>query len=44
MHALHGWRGVLDPLGAELTPGPDLYPALIVNMAQSLFECLADRA
>ena len=37
-------RGVLDPLGAELTPGPDLYPALIVNMAQSLFECLADRA
>lgn len=37
-------RGVLDPLGASLTPGPDLYPALIRGMAQNLFECLADRA
>ncbi|MDF2231968.1 zinc ABC transporter substrate-binding protein [Albimonas sp. CAU 1670] len=37
-------RGVLDPLGATLTPGPELYPALIEAMAKSLLECLGDRA
>ena len=32
--------GVLDPLGAELTPGPDLYTALVRNIGQSLHDCL----
>lgn len=32
--------GVMDPLGAELTPGPDLYPQLIRNLAGSLVDCL----
>lgn len=32
--------GVLDPLGAELTPGPGLYPALMRNLAASLGACL----
>ena len=33
--------GVLDPLGAELVPGPGLYPALMRQLAQSLTACLA---
>jgi len=33
--------GVLDPLGADLQPGPDLYPRLMRNLAQSLTGCLA---
>ena len=32
--------GVLDPLGANLEPGPDLYFALMRNMAQALKSCL----
>ncbi|MBI1672857.1 zinc ABC transporter substrate-binding protein, partial [Brucella abortus] len=32
--------GVLDPLGAELKDGPDLYPQLIRNLANSLKDCL----
>ena len=32
---------ILDPLGASLTPGPDLYPALLHNLADSLAACLA---
>jgi zinc transport system substrate-binding protein len=32
--------GVLDPLGAELTPGPGLYPALLRGIADSLAGCL----
>ena len=32
--------GVLDPLGADRTPGPGLYPALLRTLAQSLTECL----
>ncbi|MEL7257486.1 MAG: zinc ABC transporter substrate-binding protein [Pseudomonadota bacterium] len=32
--------GVIDPLGAELEPGPALYPQLIRNMAKTLAECL----
>jgi len=33
--------GVLDPLGAELKNGPDLYPQLIRNLAGSLKDCLS---
>ncbi|WP_176037940.1 zinc ABC transporter substrate-binding protein ZnuA [Brucella tritici] len=33
--------GVLDPLGAELKDGPDLYPQLIRNLADSLKGCLS---
>ena len=32
--------GVIDPLGAALEPGADLYPQLIRNMAATLAECL----
>jgi zinc transport system substrate-binding protein len=33
--------GVLDPLGANLAPGPGLYPALMRNLARSIKTCLA---
>ena len=33
--------GVLDPLGVELKPGPDLYPTLIKQMAKALKACLS---
>ena len=33
--------GVLDPLGASLTPGPALYPALLQALTDSLAACLA---
>ncbi|MBV2144361.1 zinc ABC transporter substrate-binding protein ZnuA [Falsochrobactrum sp. TDYN1] len=33
--------GILDPLGAELKDGPDLYPQLIRNLAASLKDCLS---
>jgi zinc transport system substrate-binding protein len=33
-------RGTLDPLGADLEPGPDLYPALIRGLADDLAACL----
>lgn len=37
--------GVLDPLGAALEPGPELYPALLDGVADSLIDCLgADRS
>lgn len=36
-------HGVLDPLGADVTPGPDLYPALMRHMAAALTGCLAAR-
>lgn len=32
--------GVLDPVGAELTPGPDLYPSLLRSLARGLSDCL----
>ncbi|MGA7711176.1 MAG: zinc ABC transporter substrate-binding protein [Rhizomicrobium sp.] len=32
--------GVLDPLGAELMPGPRLYPDLLRGLARSLTGCL----
>ncbi len=34
--------GVLDPLGADIADGPDLYPQLIRNLAASLAACLSD--
>ncbi|MGI9433350.1 MAG: zinc ABC transporter substrate-binding protein [Geminicoccaceae bacterium] len=37
----HGMKkGELDPIGAGLQPGPDLYPKLMQNLATSLLECL----
>ena len=33
--------GVLDPLGASINDGPDLYFTLIRNMAKSLKDCLS---
>ena len=33
-------RGVLDPLGADIEPGPALYERLIDAVAHSLVECL----
>ncbi|MGF1640508.1 MAG: zinc ABC transporter substrate-binding protein ZnuA [Rhodospirillales bacterium] len=32
--------GILDPLGADLAPGPDAYIALMRDLATSLNECL----
>jgi zinc transport system substrate-binding protein len=32
--------GLLDPLGASLPPGPDLYPELLRGLADSLAGCL----
>jgi zinc transport system substrate-binding protein len=36
--------GVLDPLGATLTKGPDLYFQLLRNMGSSLKECLSGKS
>ena len=33
--------GVLDPLGADIEAGPDLYFTLIRNMADSFESCLS---
>jgi zinc transport system substrate-binding protein len=33
--------GVLDPLGAQLTPGPDAYQALLKDLASGFGECLS---
>ena len=35
--------GVLDPLGATLNKGPDLYFQLLRNMASSLKKCLSGK-
>ena len=35
--------GVLDPLGAALTPGPDAYFELLQGLAESLTACLGQR-
>lgn len=32
--------GVLDPLGTNLRPGPELYPNLLRNLADALADCL----
>lgn len=34
--------GVLDPLGADIEDGPELYFALMRNLASSLADCLVD--
>lgn len=34
--------GVLDPLGADIADGPDLYFTLMNTMADSILDCLAD--
>ena len=34
--------GVLDPIGAGLTPGPQSYQTLLVNLASGFRDCLAD--
>jgi len=34
--------GTLDPLGANLKPGPDLYFTLIRNLAKAIAECLSE--
>jgi zinc transport system substrate-binding protein len=36
--------GVLDPLGADLDPGPGLYDQLMRNLAQSLARCLTKKS
>lgn len=36
--------GTLDPIGADLTPGPDLYPTLIKNLAKSMSDCLSEKS
>lgn len=33
-------KGVLDPLGADLAPGPDLYFQLMSNLGEALIDCL----
>ncbi len=35
-------KGTLDPLGTDLTNGPDLYPDLLKNIAGSLADCLGN--
>ena len=32
--------GEIDPMGADLTPGADLYPQVLRNMATRLADCL----
>ena len=36
--------GVLDPEGASLEEGPDLYFTLVSNLARSLADCLSDKS
>jgi zinc transport system substrate-binding protein len=35
-------QGVLDPIGSELTPGPNAYAELLKNLAKSAKDCLAN--
>lgn len=37
-------NAVLDPVGADLAPGPDAYPELITALARSMTDCLAPGA
>jgi zinc transport system substrate-binding protein len=32
--------GILDPLGAALAPGADLYPGMMENLADAVSGCL----
>ena len=34
-------EGVLDPLGAEVTPGAGAYQQILLNLAASLKACLS---
>jgi zinc transport system substrate-binding protein len=34
--------GLLDPIGAGIAPGPDLYPRLMLDLAESFRACLAE--
>jgi len=36
-------KGVLDPIGANLQPGPELYPTLMRQMAAALVDCLGSQ-
>ena len=36
-------EGVLDTLGAKLEPGPDLYFALMMNLANQMSRCLTEK-
>jgi zinc transport system substrate-binding protein len=40
MEGTRASTAVLDPLGSDLDPGPDLYPTLLRNLATSLAGCL----
>jgi len=31
---------VLDPMGSDLAPGPELYPAMMRGLASTLADCL----
>ena len=34
-------KGVLDPIGADLEPGAELYPVLMIRLAEALTDCLS---
>jgi zinc transport system substrate-binding protein len=40
MEGTEAGTGVLDPLGSDLAPGPDLYPQMLRNLAGELAGCL----
>ncbi|WP_084862137.1 zinc ABC transporter substrate-binding protein [Salibaculum halophilum] len=40
MEGTEARTGVLDPLGSDLAPGPDLYPQMLRNLAGTLADCL----
>ncbi|MEY8840974.1 metal ABC transporter solute-binding protein, Zn/Mn family, partial [Cribrihabitans sp. XS_ASV171] len=40
MEGVEANTAVLDPLGSDLEPGPNLYPQLLRNLASSLAGCL----
>ena len=40
MEETEAGTGVLDPLGSDLAPGPDLYPQMLRNLAGTLADCL----
>ncbi|WP_068411934.1 zinc ABC transporter substrate-binding protein [Labrenzia sp. OB1] len=37
-------KATLDPLGTDLTNGPDLYPELLENLSMSLADCLDSKS
>jgi zinc transport system substrate-binding protein len=40
MEGTEAGTAVIDPLGSDLEPGPDLYPQMMRNLATSLASCL----